>query len=409
MGTTVKNLLEKNGFTCNAAARTAIAECVSLPKPNELDLKDWAPVIEYAIEVGGAPHGTEYAYKNAQDGISVAKVFDLYEIPQGLVNPLLVCLSGYMPAAIYTLEALRAYEVKYGEKLPLFATGQGGNKGLFAQVFNREDGLMVQTEAEAYMRMMEKVIDPAAVRQYQRRVADTDANGNFDEMYQLAKSEGWKEVTFIICSGQPWYTKRLLAEGMLQFGKSEYADVKINLVVLDCPLTLESITPEGHLSELMLGYIAASLGPLTKDTTSLEAPDFSKERYLLPGVAEADWSVFEELITYYSNMGWPNYQELLYGVDHKTAVYNVIMADLRARASFMPVTYEDAVRSDVNDYKLCIKENSRKKYFPRTVYLKFGWYDGCRRHTAYDQVSYLDFQKEFERYRAWDIDFKENF
>ena len=400
----IKEQLEQNGYVCNAQARETIADAIQkegiIVEPHKLDIKEWAPVIKRAIEVGGCTHGTEYSYRNAQGSTSTAKVFDLYEIPKKLVNPFLVCFSGYMPAAIYTIEAMRAYEEKYGKRLPLFATGKGGNKGLFASVFNRTKGYMVNTEAEAYMRIIEQIVPCNDIRKHQRNVADIDTKGNFGEMYQLAKSLKLKEATFILCSGQPWYTKRLLAEGMLEFGNPQYSDVKINLVVLDCPLTLDSATPEGHLSELMLGYIAASLGPLTKDTCSLEAPDFSKERYLLPGVIDADWSVFEKLITDYSNMGWPNYQELLYNVDHETAVCNIIEADLRARASFTPEAYEDAIRCDINCYLRASKEDKRK-FFCRTVYLKAGFYDGHRHHTAYDKVPYLDFKSNMELYKIW--------
>ena len=406
----IKMLQERN-FACGAAARAEIAKevenTIGLPKPRKLDLAHWADVIAYAIEVGGARHGTQYEYLNAQGGRSVAKVFDLYEIPEGLVNPFLVCFSGYMPAAFYTLEARRAYLAKYGKELPLVATGKGGNKGLFASVFNREEGVMVETEAEAYMRIMEQIIGSEPVRKYQRSVQDTDTKGNFGELYQLAKEQGLDEVTFILCSGQPWYTNRLLAEGMLEYGRPEYADVKVNLVVLDCPLTMSSCVPEGDLSELMLGYIAASLGPLTKDTTSLDAPDFSKERYLLPGVAEADWSVFEELIINYSNMGWPNYQELLYGIDHQTAVYNVIMADLYARASFTAEQYEIGIQADILAYKSLARR--REKVFPRQMSLKIRWSDGYRYFTDYTQMSYLEYMKNRERMRDWRVDEAEVF
>lgn len=350
----VQDFLVGNGFSCNANARMTIAEKIKmsfgLPEPNTFDLKKWLPVIESAIKVGGCSHGSEYNYRNAQGSMSVAKVYDLYKIPEDLVNPFLVCFSGYMPAAFCALDAFQAYKEKYGKSIPLVATGEGGNKGLFADVFNRLEGIVVKTEAEAYMRIMSNVLDEDIVRKYQRKVSDTDTKGNFVELYQLARSQGLKEATFVLCSGQPWYTKRLLAEGMLEFGKQEYADIKVNLVVLNCPLILDSAFPEGHLSELMLGYIAASLGPLAKDTCLLEEPDFSKERYLLLGAEEVDWSVFEELITYYSNMGWPNYQELLYGVDHETAVYNIIMADLRARASFSAEMYDEAVNCDLARY-----------------------------------------------------------
>ena len=397
MNEKVKALLQQIGYKCNAEARQLIAEAVDgnyVPDRREPYLKDWADVIKYSIEVGGAKHGTNYQYRNAQGEFATAKVYDLYEIPNDLTNPILVCLSGYVPAAFYALEAFRAYKVKYGVELPIFATGKGGNKGLFEKVFNTAEGYMVGTEAEMYMRIMEKFIASDIVRQNQRAVVDTDTKGNFGEMYQLAKTTGCDEVTFVLCSGQPWYTKRLLAEGMLEFGKPEYADVKINLVVLDCPLSLDSCIPDGFVSEVLLGYIAASLGPLTKDTTPLDieaSPDFSKERYLLPGVAEADWSKFEELITYYSNMGWPNYQELLYGVDHETAVYNIIMADLRARYSFSKEEYESAISIQIDFYEcfLC-SYDERCKYFPRTITLLATWWDGFKRHSEVVELPYLE-------------------
>ena len=132
-------LLEQNAYKCNADTRTLIAnkvEAVFYSDRFKPTLKEWANVIEYAIEVGGATHGTSYQYRNAQGGISTAKVFDLYQIPKGLVNPMLVCFSGYVPAAFYALEAYRAYKAKYGAELPIFTTGKGGNKGLFAIYLN---------------------------------------------------------------------------------------------------------------------------------------------------------------------------------------------------------------------------------------------------------------------------------
>ena len=172
-------------------------------------------------------------------------------------------------------------------------------------------------------------------------------------MLALAKAQNLKEATFLLCSGNFSYDKRLLAEGMLELAKPEYKGIKINLAVIHCPIETNLSVPEGHISELLLGYVAASLGPLLKDTTPLRtdiAPDLSKERYLLPGVAEADWSRFEDLIVNYSNMGWPNYQELLYGISHEEAVTNIIMADLRARNSFLPEQYDHALYTDIFMY-----------------------------------------------------------
>ncbi len=405
-------LLDQSGYKCNAEIRMLISNKVEnkfYPDRFKPTLKEWANVIEYAIEVGGATHGTSYQYRNAQGGVSEAKVYDLYKIPEGLVNPMLVCFSGYVPAAFYALEAYRAYKVKYGVELPIFTTGKGGNKGLFEKVFNEEEGFMVDTEAEMYMRIMEQFLDSDTVRQNQRAVADMDTKRNFSEMYQLAKAKGWSEITLILCSGQPWYTKRLLAEGMLEYGKPEYSDVKVNLVVLDCPLTVGMSIPDGMVSEVMLGYIAASIGPLTKDTTSLviNDPDFSKERYLLPGVAEADWSVFEELITHYSNMGWPNYQELLYDVDHKTAVYNIIMADLRARFSFNKEVYESGIRAEIHLYRRFLDTcGERDAYFPRQVALTLRWRDDRGNRDEYVKLPYLQ-SKVDNFYSEWSRDYSD--
>ena len=133
MKNSIYTLLQASNFACNAHARSTMADFITeafgLPEPHKLNLEEWAPVIEYAIEVSGAKHGTEYQYRNAQGSTSTAKVIDLYAIPDTLVNPFLICFSGYMPAALYTLEAYRAYMAKYGKELSLFATGQGGNKG----------------------------------------------------------------------------------------------------------------------------------------------------------------------------------------------------------------------------------------------------------------------------------------
>ncbi len=414
----IKGLVKSFDFKCNADARTEIAKCVieqngELPLPHNLLIKEWVNVIRYAIEVGGCQHGTKFTAPktrlNAEGEVEVfgkitAEVVDLYRIPNLRGNCVLSVFSGYMPAGIYALEAVRAYKAHYGKDLPIFATGKGGNKGLYADVFNRSQGIMVDTEAEAYMRIMERVLPSYDVRHFQRSVADIDTKGNFSEMYQLAKAQGWQEATFILCAGQPWYTKRLIAEGLLELGKPEYADVKMNLIVLDCPITLDSSTPEGHLSEIMLGYIAASLGPLSKDTTPLvknTVPDFSKERYDLLADENVDWSKFEKLITGYSNMGWPNYQELLYGVDHETAVYNVILSDLRARASFTPEQYDEAIKWDIDCYKRFVASGTNEKYFKRVIYLKCDWKDGAHLRRSYDQVSYLSFQTDI--YEDWDI------
>lgn len=351
----VRALLAENGWKCNADGRRYAAERVTAPiAPRELDYKKWKHVLKYAEEVGGCRPGECFDYLDARGNVATAEVYDLYDIPEELVNPLVVCFSGFMTAHLYTMEAVRFYAKNHRKRLPIFCTGKEGNKGLFKAVFDRTDGLMVQTEAEAYLRPLSLLAPEAWVRLYQRAVADTDTKGNFSEMYKLAEMLGLDEVTFLLCSGNFSYDKRLLAEGMLELAKPEYKSIKVNLAVLHCPMCLDLAVPEGHLSELLLGYVAASLGPMLKDATPLSPnlmPDFSKERYLLPGSADKDWGCFRDLICHYSNMGWPNYQELLYEVDHETAVENIILADLHARASFTPEMYDAALCEDIERYQ----------------------------------------------------------
>ena len=80
MNEKVKALLQQIGYKCNAEARQLIAEAVDcnyVPDRREPYLKDWADVIEYSIEVGGAKHGTNYQYRNAQGKVATAMVYDL--------------------------------------------------------------------------------------------------------------------------------------------------------------------------------------------------------------------------------------------------------------------------------------------------------------------------------------------
>ena len=200
---------------------------------------------------------------------------------------------------------------------------------------------------------------------------DVDTDGNLVELYEFAKSKGLKEATFVIVSGNPYYDKRLLAEWMLQLKNTKFAEVRINLVLAHCPIWYtynKHAIPEAQFgSEIALGYIAASLGPLYKDTISFDGETTSArpERYLMHGVKEADWKKFRTLIVNYSNMGWPNYQELLYGINHKEAVENIILSDLFARASFTPESYDSGISMMLHDYLsfLGSKYDAKKQYF----------------------------------------------
>ena len=89
----IEKLLELLGNKCTKEIRAKVAEILGesyTPDKENPTLNRLADVIEYAIKVGGAPHGTCYRYPTryrTQKNISVARVVDLYQIPEDLVNP----------------------------------------------------------------------------------------------------------------------------------------------------------------------------------------------------------------------------------------------------------------------------------------------------------------------------------
>lgn len=346
----VRELLAQNNYMCNADGRNFVADNISSFPKREISGHFYDEFFWYAEEIGGCKPGEEFSYPNAQGTTSVAKVTSLYDLPEGMVNPHLVVFSGMMTAHLYAMEVIRSYAKQTNSLIPVVAIGDGGNKGLYENVFNREEGVMITAEYEAYLNCLSLMAPESYVRANQRVCKDRTTHGNFDEMYNFAKAKGLEEATFVLCSGNFSYDKRLLAEGMLQLKDEKYSDVKINLVLAHCPIKLDLNVPEGHISEILLGYVAASLGPLMKDTIPFGS-DAAGERYLMPGVKEADWKIFEELITDFSNMGWPNYQELLYGVNHEEAVENIILSDLYARGSFTAEDYDKAILKDIFEYQ----------------------------------------------------------
>lgn len=349
----LQNLLNENGWKCNADGRSYVADRITEQlTPRKFDRKKWLPVLEYAEKVGGGLPGEKYDYPNAQGGISTAQVVELYHLPKDMVNPYLVTFGGVMHAPLFGMEIIRFHAKQTGMLLPLLCIGKGGNKGLFETVFNRHNGLIRSTEYEAYLNIYEKMAPAEYVRANQKVFEDMDTAGNLLELHRFAWENGLKEVTFILCTGNPFYDKRLLAEWMLMLKEPAFADIKINLVLAHCPLFLGSSVPEGKISEILIGYAAASIGPLMKDTISFGS-DQQGERYLMPGVKEADWSVFHELISCFSNMGWPNYMEILYGTDHKVAVSYIILSDLYARRSFNAESY-DFIEKDIAEYTSCL-------------------------------------------------------
>ena len=350
-----RELLASNDFKCNAAGRQFMSERVKVLSSRERQYS--LSLFKYAEEVGGLPVGSTFEYPNAQGSISIARVVNLYDLPEGMINPFLYCFSGVMHAPIYAFEALRFFAKKTGKILPFISSGKEGNKGLFKDLFERRIGLIRGTEYDSYYRIMAELADRDWVYENYTKCEDADTEGNLVELYNFAMSKGLSEVTYVMVSGNPYYDKRLLAEWMWQLKQPKFKKVKINLVLAHCPVWYSDnkyALPEaraGH--EIALGYIAAALGPLGKDTIGFDGKTESAcpERYLMPGVADADWEKFRDLIMNYSNMGWPNYQELLYGVDHETAVENVILSDLFARASFNRWDYDRGIYMMLGDYQ----------------------------------------------------------
>lgn len=334
--------------------------------------------------MGGLKAGQTFEYKNAQGGTLTARVVDLYDQPTDMVNPFLYCFSGVMHALLYAFGTLRFYAKKTGQVLPFISSGKEGNKGLFKDLFYRDDekALIRGTEYDSYYRIMAELAERDWVYENYTKCDDNDTEGNLVELYDFAKSKGLDEVTFVMVSGNPYYDKRLLAEWMWQLRQEKFSEVRINLVLAHCPMWYSYnryVIPEAQVgSEIAMGYIAASLGPLYKDTITFDGKTTSErpERYLMPGVAEADWGMFYDLIVNYSNMGWPNYQELLYGIEHETAVENIILSDLFARASFTPADYDSGISMMLEDYKYFLgggydKSQKFEDYLLRTTEKKF--------------------------------------
>lgn len=349
-----KTLLAGNGYKCNADGRRFMAEHVQVLSPRCLP-NNPDNIYRLAEKIGGCLPGKKFNYPTPH-GIMTARVCSLYDLPCDMVNPRVLYFSGHMMAPIYAIEAIRWYAKQTGELLDSGSTGKEGNKGLFLKVFDREEGIVIGTEYGANYNVAEMLAPRAYVRKHEREFLDTDTKENLLAQYQMALAEGLDEITLVLVTGQPWYDRRLLAEWMYELRKDEYKEVKINLVLAHCPIWLEGETPEAKVSEISLGYIAASIGPLCKDTISFEGETFSDhpERYLMPGVMEADWLTIEPVIRRFNNMGWPNYSELLYCTPHEEAVEEVILADLFARESFTAEDYDNGIKADVAVYQQAV-------------------------------------------------------
>jgi len=346
-------LLRSNDLKCNASGRQFMAEHVKVLMQRPIDVN--LSTIIKAEKLGELIPGETFPYPNAQGTMSEARVCSMYDLPKDMTNPYLYCFGGVMTAPFYAMEILRFYAKQTGQILPFVSSGKEGNKGLFKKLFYREEGFIKKTEYDAYYAIMNRMAEEKWVYANYEICNDDDSEGNLIEMYEFAKKRGMKEITLVICTGNPFYDKRLLAEWMLQLKAEKFREIRVNLVVAHCPifLTFNRVSiPEARITEIYLGYIAACLGPLAKDTIGFDGKtDSSKpERYLMPGVAEADWEEFRDIIVNFSNMGWPNYQEILYGVDHETAVANIILSDLYARHSYAVRDYDFGIEGHIARY-----------------------------------------------------------
>lgn len=347
-------LLKENNSSCNRQGREFMEKRVRVLNARPIDVN--LSTIFKAEKLGGLVPGTSFEYPNAQGSTSILKVCSLYDLPKDMVNPFVWGGGGVMTVPFYVMEIVRTYADQTGEVLPFISTGKEGNKGLFKKLFYRKSGLISKTEYDAYYNIMCRMADENWVRANYEKCEDDDSEGNLVELYDFAKSRSMKEVTFVICTGNPFYDKRLAAEWMYQLKQEKFAEVKVNLVMVHCPLFLtynRVSIPEARMGEIFLGYVAACLGPLAKDTITFDGETTSEkpERYLMPGVAEADWEEFREIICHFSNMGWPDYQELLYGISHEEAVANVILADLFAKHSYSPRNYDYGIEGHIWRYQ----------------------------------------------------------
>ncbi len=345
-----KRVSDKYG--CGAVGRQEMTRRVKVKEQRPLPPQTNSQrIFEIAEKIGGLLPGEAFEYPTLY-GYQIARMCSLMNIPE-MVNPFLVCFSGHMGAPLFAMEAIRFYAKKYGKLLPFLAIGKGGNKGLFEKVYNRSEGIVVSSEAEAYCNIMSMMAPETYVRKYQQTFNDMDTEGNLRELYRFAKEHGLQEVSYILVTGQPWYDKRVLAEWMWMLNRDEFAEIKINLIMVHCPIWLKGHTPDTSISEISLGYVAASLGPLTKDTIGFDGKTKSDrpERYLIPSLSGISWQPVKEIITKCNNMGWPDYSKLLYNTPHDEAVAEVFMAHLFALKSFSANTYDEGIKKDIEYYK----------------------------------------------------------
>ena len=312
-----------------------------------LDLPD---VFFWAQEIGGLCPNQTFTYPNAQGSYSTAITCSINGVPR-LKNPFVVAHHGLVTAPLYALDVIRYYAKKYHELLPFIAIGK--HNVIFDKLYNRNSGIICKSEANAYYNIMSMLAPESYARKYQKA---TEANfyvDNIEGLYYFAKAQGLDEISLILCSGQSSSDKAILSRWMYMLKDDKFADIKINLALVICPMWLKGNTPDNYQSEISLSRQACNIGEMMQDTITFDGQtkSSSPKRYSLQSTAKSYFKAFEYIIKNYNCFGHPLHSHELYGTNFKDAVEEVFKACLWADASFVPEDYENGIKIDIAEYK----------------------------------------------------------
>jgi len=311
-------------------------------------------VYYWAEEYGGIEVNQRFNYPNAQNTTSTAITCTIDGVPK-VKNPFVVALSGSITAPLYALDVIRHYAKKYNQLLPFIAVGN--HDTLFSKLYKRDKGIVTKSEADAYCNIMSMLSPECYANKYRQDLDDIFYNENLRGLYAFAKLRGFDEVSFILCSGQPWYDKRLLGKWMYMLQHWDFKDVKVNLVLVHCPAWLNGHTPDNQISKISLARVANSIGILTHRTAKLDGKSeivspLSPQRYVIKqGLPKQNYCMFEQVIKHYNALGLPVYSSTMFNTKFKQAVEDMFLAYLYAYESYTPEEYEDGIRRDIAFYQ----------------------------------------------------------
>lgn len=355
-------IIEEDGWRFNAAGRINTSSAIHLPTPfsSPAGTKEW---LIKSSDIGGLKPGYTMRYPT-YSGYNVIKVCSLDDLPEKMVNPKIVCFSGYLAAWVLALEILRRLGQETDTLTEILAIGKECNKGLYKDVYEANYGLIRNTEYETYLNTLEQILPRSFVRKNQQIFEDIDTAGNLRELYRFAREKGMKEVTYILATGQPWYDKRVVGEFPLPFilNPEEYKDVKVNFVLVHSPLWLTGHLPENSVNPIAVGYSLASIGPLLQNYICLQ-DDYSyscffekKERVNhLPNEllirTHPFWKESEPYFMWGNNMGWPDYEIRRYDCCKQKAIEHIHISHLVALSCISKQKYESGLEETIKDYK----------------------------------------------------------